>query len=132
MDVGQLRNNQNKLIMNSLFILLGCLLYLSFAQAKTHKTSSQETNSYDSHHKVLIHNFAFDPESLTVQKGDTVTWINMDFAPHNISINRKDESTTRLSPNMFTNKNFTMTISEAFDYLCGLHPSMVGKILIEK
>ena len=33
---------------------------------------------------VMIMNYAFSPASLTVEVGDTVTWTNMDMAPHTV------------------------------------------------
>ena len=132
MNVGQLQNNRKKLINKSLFLLFGCLLVLSFGEAIAHKTTQQESNRLTAHHKILISNFTFEPENLTVRKGDTITWINKDFAPHSIVVNEKNGITTKLSSNMSTDKKFTMTIDDGFDYLCGLHPSMTGKILIQK
>jgi len=112
--------------------LFSYLLVLSFGRAIAHNTAQQESNRSVTHHTVLIHNFAFEPENLTVRKGDTVSWTNKDFAPHNITRNERDESTTKLSTNMSSGEKFTMTINSGFDYLCGLHPSMTGKILIQQ
>jgi len=131
-SVGQLQNNRNKPIKSSLFLLFGCLLVLSFGKTIAQKTIQQESHGSTTHHKVLIRNFTFEPENLTVRKGDTVTWINKDVAPHNITVNEKGNIPTKLSSNMLADEMFTMTISDGFDYLCGLHPPMTGKILIQK
>ena len=33
-------------------------------------------------HTVTIENFGFQPESLTVTRGDTIVWVNKDLVPH--------------------------------------------------
>lgn len=76
---------------------------------------------------VNIQNFSFIPATLTVKKGATVTWTNNDSAPHQI------KSTTFNSSQMSNGQNFSFTFNAAgtFDYSCAIHPSMLGKIIVE-
>ena len=76
---------------------------------------------------VDIQNFAFNPATLTVKKGSTVTWTNSDSATHTI------KSATFNSSDLATGQSFSFTFADAgtFDYSCGIHPSMTGKIIVE-
>jgi plastocyanin len=76
---------------------------------------------------VRIKDFAFFPASLTIQTGAKVTWINEDFAPHQI------KSATFNSSSLGNGKTFTFTFDTvgSFDYICSLHPAMTGKIIVE-
>jgi plastocyanin len=78
--------------------------------------------------KVSIDNFAFTPATLTVKLGTTVTFVNHDDIPHSIvSIPGKFRSKA-----LDTDQSFEYTFATAgdFDYFCGLHPHMKGKIIV--
>jgi len=85
-------------------------------------------------HRILISSFEFKPEVIEVNVGDKVVWINKDFAPHNISKNidktSSNKGKTETSPNLMETEKFELIIKQGFDYYCGLHPSMTGKIVI--
>ncbi len=76
---------------------------------------------------INIHNFAFSPATLTVKKGTTVTWTNNDSAPHQI------KSATFNSSQLSKGQSFSFTFDSVvtFDYSCSIHPSMLGKIIVE-
>jgi plastocyanin len=75
---------------------------------------------------VAIRGFAFGPEALRVAVGQAVTWINADDTPHQISIVGKSER----SGVMLKGQSASLKFDAAgnLDYICGLHPTMKGKI----
>lgn len=78
---------------------------------------------------VHIDNFAFAPETLTIAPGTTVTWTNRDDIPHSIV-----ESTGLFHSEAFdTNGSYSYTFEKTgtYDYICGLHPHMMGKIVVK-
>ena len=77
---------------------------------------------------VTIKDFAFDPGDLTVAKGTTVTWKNDDSATHRI----KSGDGSFDSEDLKNGDSFEHTFDTAgtFDYICGIHPSMKGKITV--
>ena len=77
---------------------------------------------------VTIKDFAFDPGDLTVAKGTTVTWKNDDSATHRI----KSGDGSFDSKDLKNGDSFDHTFDTAgtFDYVCGIHPSMKGKITV--
>jgi plastocyanin len=77
---------------------------------------------------VSIFDFGFDGESVEVPVGTTVTWTNDGQVIHTTT------STDGLwdSKIMNTGDTFSYTFDEpgTFEYLCSLHPSMVGTIVV--
>lgn len=76
---------------------------------------------------VSIANFAFNPTTITVKIGTTVTWINDDPAPHTII------SPTFTSNTLNTGDSFSYTFNQegTFNYYCSIHPSMTGQIIVQ-
>jgi plastocyanin len=78
---------------------------------------------------VTIDNFTFTPPELTVAVGTTVKWINHDDIPHSVV----DKNKAFRSKALDTDDAYSFTFASAgsFDYFCGLHPHMVGKIIVK-
>ena len=76
---------------------------------------------------VTISGFAFSPASLNINRGDTVTWINQDSAPHDIV------GDTFLSPTLLKGQSYSLTFNQAgtVQYHCGIHPSMRGEVIVK-
>ncbi|RQW79337.1 MAG: hypothetical protein EHM14_09010 [Methanothrix sp.] len=77
---------------------------------------------------VEIKNFSFQPSSIEISAGTTVTWINRDSAEHTITA--KDGSFN--SGNIKTGGMFNHTFSNpgTYQYQCLIHPSMVGEVVV--
>jgi len=84
----------------------------------------------DAANVITIDNFTFTPPELTVAVGTTVKWVNHDDIPH--SVVNKDK-VFRSKAALDTDDSFSYTFASAgtFDYFCGLHPHMVGKIIVK-
>ena len=78
---------------------------------------------------VTIDNFAFGPKELTIPVGTTVKWINHDDIPH--SVVNKDKAFRSKALDTDDAFSYTFTSAGAFDYFCGLHPHMVGKVIVK-
>lgn len=81
-------------------------------------------------YQVKIDNFSFTPPTLTVPAGATVTWVNQDDVPHNIV---SSEGKTLKSPVIDTDEKFSYTFTKAgtYPYYCGIHPKMIGKVIVQ-
>jgi amicyanin len=79
---------------------------------------------------VSVSDFKFNPATLTVPVGATVTWTNKDEEPHTVAA--KDGSFH--SPGIDTNGNysFTFTTPGSYDYTCSIHPFMTGTVVVTK
>lgn len=78
---------------------------------------------------VTIDNFTFGPKELTIAVGTTVKWVNHDDIPHSVV----EKNTAFRSKALDTDDSYSFTFASAgsFDYFCGLHPHMVGKIIVK-
>lgn len=74
-----------------------------------------------------IKSFAFEPASLKVAVGATVTWTNDDAVDHTITGPGFD------SGQVVPHATFSRTFDKAgtYDYSCGIHPSMKGQVVVE-
>jgi plastocyanin len=80
-----------------------------------------------SNHLVSLRNFHFHPGSLTIRRGDTVTWLWQDQAEHNVTF-KTFHSRTQIHGSY----TVRFTRSGTFNYRCTLHVSegMIGKIIV--
>jgi plastocyanin len=78
---------------------------------------------------VVIDNFVFSPERLTINAGTTVTWTNRDDIPHTVvAKNRLFKSRAIDADDSFS---FTFSTPGEYVYFCSLHPHMTGTIVVE-
>jgi len=77
---------------------------------------------------LTIDNFTFKPDIVAVRVGTTIVWENNDDIPHSIV-----EKTGKFhSAALDTEDKFSFTFDKAgtFEYFCGLHPHMTGKVVV--
>lgn len=79
-------------------------------------------------HSVTIEGFAFSPAELTVAAGDTITFTNMDGAPHTATADDGSFDTGRL--NRGESAEITVTAAGTLPYKCAFHPNMRGTITV--
>jgi amicyanin len=79
--------------------------------------------------EVMIDNFKFGPEALTVPVGTTVTWTNRDDIPHTV-VSTEGVFKSKV---LDTDEKFSFTFAKAgaYDYFCSIHPKMVGKVVVQ-
>lgn len=77
---------------------------------------------------VEIRDFRFSPDEISVNRGDTVSWINQDSATHSVLIEGEIESPALRK---FDTWNHTFAQPGTYNYRCGIHPSMVGTIVVQ-
>jgi plastocyanin len=81
---------------------------------------------------ISIKNFAFDPATLTVKTGTTVTWTNNDGAPHTIASDAGSPAAFS-SDSLSTGASYTFTFTQTgtYTYHCSIHPSMKGTVIVQ-
>ena len=104
-----------------LAMLLGPILGAMLAFGSV---AAQETTNV-----ITIDNFTVTPPELSVAVGTTVKWVNHDDIPHTVV----EKNTTFRSKALDTDDSYSFTFVSAgtFDYSCGLHPHMVGKVIVK-
>jgi len=75
---------------------------------------------------VKMAGLSFAPGTLTVARGATVVFDNDDTAPHTVTARSGGVDSGVLDPG----KQFSVTVTDGFDYFCSIHPSMTAKIAV--
>jgi plastocyanin len=84
----------------------------------------------DATNVITIDNFTFTPPELTVAVGTTVKWVNHDDIPHSV-VNKDKVFRSKAALDTDDSFSYTFTSAGTFDYFCGLHPHMVGKVIVK-
>ncbi len=126
--------NYSGLLFSALVAVLALAAGINFAAADQTTQSPSPAASPSpagSPFVVSIKNFAFSPNVLTIPVGATVTWKNQDSPAHTVTAKGKDGFD---SGNVDNGKTFSMTFNKAgtFNYICSIHPSMTGTIVVGK
>ncbi|MCL5072573.1 MAG: cupredoxin family copper-binding protein [Actinobacteria bacterium] len=112
--------------------LAGCTSSGSTATTATATTATAATTAggAGAKNEISIQGNAFNPDSLTVKVGETVTWINNDSYAHTVTAKTGEFD----SGNMASGAEFSFTFDKegTIDYICGIHTFMTGKIVVTK
>jgi amicyanin len=77
---------------------------------------------------VEIKGYAFNPDTITIAKGTTVTWTNRDSVQHTVTGIGNDIDSPILSQGQ--TYSFTFNETGTFEYQCHIHPTMKGKVIV--
>jgi len=104
-------------------------LLLTLAICLVSFTSRTTNLASTSPNEIVIQNFSFEPATLTVKPGTTVTWVNRDDEPHTATATDKRFNSKTLD----TGDRFSQEFNApgVYNYYCALHPKMTGKIIVK-
>ncbi|MEW6062846.1 MAG: cupredoxin family copper-binding protein [Nanoarchaeota archaeon] len=118
-----MRTNKSSIkIILALFLILFIAACAQQAEEQSSAVEAQDTALIE------ISNFQFVPGTATIKRGGTVTWVQKDSVAHTIAI--KDLQTSSLL-NEGEQWNFTFDKTGSYSYICSIHPSMKGKIIVK-
>jgi plastocyanin len=103
-------------------VLSGCS-----APASSGGTTGGSSGTAPQTASVDISGFAFNPSSVEVAVGGTVTWKNSDSAGHTVT------GSGWASGDLAQGATYSNTFSTAgtFPYKCSVHPSMTGEVVVK-
>ncbi len=79
--------------------------------------------------QVTMAGFAFDPATVTIGVGETVTWVNEDAARHNVVADNGEFSSDLFGQG--ESFSFTFQAPGTYPYHCSVHPSMTGTVIVQ-
>jgi plastocyanin len=79
---------------------------------------------------VAIVDIAYQPGSILVQAGDTVTWTNTGSTPHTVTADDGSVGSGPLAPSASFSQIFPA--AGLFTYHCAIHPQMTGAVTITR
>jgi plastocyanin len=106
-----------------LFLLFPILFLFS-----CHSSDQQNGENRNSTDTITIQQMQFIPASLSVNKGDTIVWINKDMVDHTV---KEEKSNGFYSDTIHVGKTWKMKATDSASYDCTIHPTMKGKIVIK-
>lgn len=116
-------------MMKGLIKLLALLVMLCALPASTMAADASPAKG-SKNYQVAIHNFAFEPSSITVPAGTTVVWTNKDEEPHTVTSAGTGFTSSKALDTDDTYKA-TFSTSGTYTYYCSIHPHMVGTIIVQ-
>ncbi len=80
-------------------------------------------------HTIRIENVQYQRQSLRVQRGDRIVWINNDLVPHTVSADSGSFDSGDLSPG--ARWTYTASAAGTFAYHCRYHPTMIARLIVK-
>ena len=79
--------------------------------------------------QVVLKGFAFDPASVTIKVGASVTWTNQDSTNHTVTADKGEFNSSQLA----NGATFSFKFDKAgtYAYHCSIHPSMTGTVVVQ-
>ena len=124
------------LLVTGTILLAACSSTSSTSTSTPTATTAQQTptstTSSGSNTVSMVENndvYAFNPATITITKGTTVTWTNTTDAPHTVT---SDNNAFTGSSTLSQSQTFQMTFNTAgtFTYHCSIHSYMKATIIV--
>jgi plastocyanin len=80
-------------------------------------------------HVVTIEGMRFNPEELTVRRGDRVVWVNKDLFPHTSTAAARAFDSQSIPP--AASWTFVAGKTGSYAYGCAFHPAMTGRLIVQ-
>jgi plastocyanin len=109
-------------------VALAGLLVLVLSACGASDASPAATAGDNDGRTVVIEDLAFAPETLTVEAGDTLTWVWRDGSI-NHDVSGDDFASEVMSEGTFRHR---FDDPGTYDYVCTLHPNMTGTIEVTR
>ncbi len=111
-------------LVGAVVLTAGCTSYGPSSPSSSPQTSAASQNT------VSMKNIAFNPSSLTINKGASVTWTNDDSTTHTVTSDTGVWDSGNLSPGQTYTRQFNDT--GTFPYHCSIHvgQGMKGTIIV--
>jgi len=112
---------------------LACIILVACGSSTTTIPSTQapisSTAVSGSKVDITISGFKFDPDTVTVTIGTTVTWTNQDTTAHTVVA---DDGSWK-SDSLAKGATFSFTFDKAgtYTYICSIHPTMKGTVIVK-
>lgn len=113
------------LTLTAIMVSCMCIPLTSFSEPAESQSNEAPAS------KVVIGNFTFQPNTLTLPVGAEVRWVNEDDVPH-IVIGTDQDSPIK-SPPLDSDDHYSVKLMKpgTYKYFCSLHPHMTGTIVVK-
>jgi plastocyanin len=117
-----------KIIKYGIVALLAVICFYSCTTRDEGAREIKEKNvSPSKKYTVVIQQMKFTPAALTINEGDTVTWVNQDIVDHNVT---EEINKEWASGNLPRGNSWNMIVKKSASYFCTIHPVMKGSLTV--
>jgi len=100
----------------------------SSGNTSANNSSSSTVNNSAGGMTISIANFAFNPNTITIRQGETVTWVNNDTVAHTVTSDTGLFDSGSIQPGR--TYSYTFPNTGTFNYHCTIHPNMAHASVI--
>lgn len=100
------------------------------AKDKVDNTEAMEVTDQTAESSVVIENYAYTPQSVTVKAGTKLVFTNNDAVGHTATADDGTFDTGVIQPGQ--TEEVTLNTPGTYTYHCTLHPNMTGTIVVEE
>ncbi|MGM0365002.1 MAG: cupredoxin domain-containing protein [Actinomycetota bacterium] len=121
------------IVLSALFILMLASCQTDISPAET-EAEQEPVIAETGEAQIEMRNTMFNPDTLTIEQGTTVTWTNEDNLIHTVTSGTRDNETGIFDSGDITRgETFSYTFNEigTFEYFCRPHIGMKGTIEVE-
>lgn len=104
------------------------ILALAAALMATAPLTGRATQPAWQAHTVTIEDMRYSPQTLTVRRGDRITWINKDLVPHTVTATDGRFDSHVIGPG--GSWTYVARKTGEYDYMCTLHVTMKGRVMV--
>lgn len=97
-------------------------------------TTSTTTQQSPQTFNVALQNFTFNPNTVTINRGDSVKWTNNDVTNHTVTPSGSNAAASDFgSGALKQGDSYAYKFNQAgtYAYHCSIHPSMTGKVIVK-
>jgi plastocyanin len=129
-------NSSKNRFLSGITILVATLMILNSCNKSSYNSMTGMTGgtggtggtSGPGANEVFIQGIAFNPATITVAAGTTITWTNKDPITHTVTSDSKLWDSGSVGPN--GTFSFTFATAGTFPYHCNVHPSMTASVTV--
>lgn len=109
------------------FAVLGSIIAMIYRRPEASDAGSSDESWPQAENTIAETKTAFEPSTLKVRVGETVTFLNRDAIPHALRID--DQDLTWQAPG--ESVEWKAETPGVHPYLCNIHPEMAGEIIVK-
>lgn len=112
--------------------ILSIVLLITIACAPLARGADEKEKDKAPKNLVTIKDRKYNPPTITIKAGETVTWVNKDDHDHTVEGQVEKDEDNFDSGNLGSGDSFKHTFAKAgkFKYSCSYHPRMKGTIVV--
>jgi plastocyanin len=116
-------------VLAALLLTFGLLAGCGGSSTTAITAGATVTSATGSAVQVIMANRSYQPQSVTIKVGVTVSWVNQDTLKHDVVADSGEFKSALFDKG--GSFSFTFTKAGTYPYHCSIHPGMVGTVVVQ-